>query len=75
MTIFPIEVQARDSQHGDPDRYQNLITCSFYRPGPLYKILSQSVHNYLSNVANSKQTERQDKQTNATGNTTVLPKR
>ena len=24
--------------HGDPDRYQNLITCSFYHPEPLHKI-------------------------------------
>ena len=36
---------------------------SFYHPGPLHKISSQSVHNFLSNIAN-KQTERQtNKQT------------
>ena len=40
------------------DRNQSLITYSFYHSGPLHKLLSQSVHNILSNVAN-KQTERQ----------------
>ena len=50
------------SQHGDLDRYQNSITCSFYHLGLLHKALSQSVHNFLSNFANRK-TERQAKQT------------
>ena len=53
------------SQHGDTDHHQNLITCSFYHPGPLHKISSQSVHNALSNVANKKDIKT-DKQTNAT---------
>ena len=43
----------------DPDCHHNLITCSFYSPGPLHEISLQSVHNFLStgNVAN-KQTNR-----------------
>ena len=50
-----------------PDHHQNLISSSLYYPGPLHKISSQSVHNFLSNVV---QTDRQtDKQTNATKNT------
>ena len=44
----------------DLDRYQNLLTCFFYHPGPLYKISSQSVHDCLSNVAN----RQSDKLTN-----------
>ena len=39
------------SQHGDLDHHQNLITCSFYHPGPPHEISSQSVYNFLSNVA------------------------
>ena len=38
------------------DHHQNLITCSFYHPR--HKLSSQSVHNFLNNVAN-KQTDRQ----------------
>ena len=34
MAGFPIG-------HGDMDRNPNLVTCSFYHPGPLQKILSQ----------------------------------
>ena len=57
-----------EGQHSEPDRYPNLITCSFYHPGPLHKSLSQSVHNVLNTVAN-KQTDRTtDKQTNTTEN-------
>ena len=33
-----------------PDHHQNLISSSLYYPGPLHKISSQSVHNFLSNV-------------------------
>ena len=47
-----------------PDHHQNLISSSLYCPGPLHKISSQSVHNFLSNVVH-KQTNRQtNKQTN-----------
>ena len=49
-----------------PDYHQNLISSSLYYPGPLRKISSQSVHNFLSNVAH-RQTKRQ---TNATKNIT-----
>ena len=34
-----------------PDHHQNLISSFFYYSGPLHKISSQSVHNFLSNVA------------------------
>ena len=58
-----------------PDHHQNLISSSLYYPGPLYKISSQSVHNFLSNVVHS-QTDRQtDKQTNATKNITSFAKK
>ena len=40
------------------DHHQNLISSSLYYPGPLHKISSQSVHNFLSNVVH-KQTNRQ----------------
>ena len=44
----------------DPDYHQNLISSSLYHPGPppyTHKILSQSVHNFLSNIVH-KQTDR-----------------
>ena len=31
-----------------PDHHQNLITSSLYYPGPLHKISSQSIHNFLA---------------------------
>ena len=40
-----------------PDHHQNLISSLLYYPGPLHKISSQSVHNFLSNV--HKQTDKQ----------------
>ena len=47
-----------------PDHHQNLISSSLYYPGPLHKISSQSVHNFLCNVVH-RQTDRQtDRQTN-----------
>ena len=33
-----------------PDHHQNLISSSMYYPGPLHKISSQSVQNFLSKV-------------------------
>ena len=46
-----------------PDHHQNLISSSLYYSGPVHKISSQSVHNFLSNV--HRQTDRQtDRQTN-----------
>ena len=57
-----------------PDHRQNLISSSLCYPGPLHKISSQSVHNFLSNVVH-RQTDRQtDKQTNATKNITSFAK-
>ena len=44
-----------------PDHHQNLISSSLYYPGPLHKISSQSVHNFLSNVVH-RQTDRQTNQ-------------
>ena len=32
------------------DHHQHLISSSLYYPGPLHKISSQSIHNFLSNV-------------------------
>ena len=40
-----------------PHHHQNLISSSLYYPGPLHNISSQSVHNFLSNVAH-RQTEK-----------------
>ena len=51
-----------------PDHHQNLISSSLYYSGPVLKISSQSVDNFLSNVVHrqtNKQTDRQtDRQTN-----------
>ena len=56
------------------DHHQNLISSSLYYPGPLHKISSQSVYNFLSNVVH-RQTDRQtNKQTNATKNITSFAK-
>ena len=41
-----------------PDHHQNLISSSLYYSGPVHKISSQSVHNFLSNVVH-RQTDRQ----------------
>ena len=61
-----------------PDHHQNLISSSLYYSGPVHKISSQSVHNFLSNVVHrqtNKQTNRQtDKLTNATKNITSFAK-
>ena len=57
-----------------PDHHYNLISSSLYYPGPLHKISSQSVYNFLSFVVH-RQTDRQtDKQTNATKNITSFAK-
>ena len=56
-----------------PDHHQNVISSSLYYPGPLHKISSQSVLNFLSNV--HRQTDRQtNRQTNATKNITSFAK-
>ena len=51
-----------------PDHHQNLISSSLYYSGPVHKISSQSVHNFLSNVVHrqtNRQTNKQtDRQTN-----------
>ena len=50
----------------------NLISSSLYYPGPLHKISSQSVHNFLRVMLS---TDRQrDKQTNTTKNITSFAK-
>ena len=57
-----------------PDHHQNLISSSLYYSGPVHKISSQSVHNFLSNVVH-RQTDRQtDKLTKATKNITSFAK-
>ena len=61
-----------------PDHHQNLINSFLYYSGPVHKISSQSVHNFLSNVVHrqtDKQTNKQtDKLTNATKNITSFEK-
>ena len=52
-----------------PDHHQNLISSSLYYPGPLHKISSQSVPNFLSNVVHRQTNKQTNKQTNATKNT------
>ena len=44
-----------------PDHHQNLISSSLYYSGPVHKISSQSVHNFLTNVV-QRQTDRQTNQ-------------
>ena len=57
-----------------PDHHQNLISSYLYYSGPVHKISSQSVRNFLSNVVH-RQTDRQtDRQTNATKNITSFAK-
>ena len=53
-----------------PDHHQNLISSSLYYPGPLHKVSSQSVHNFLSNVVH----RQTDKQTNKQTDKPTLPK-
>ena len=47
-----------------PDHDQNLISSSLYYSGPLHKISSQSVHNFLSNVVHRQTDKQANKQTN-----------
>ena len=47
-----------------PDHHQNLISSSLYYSGPLHKISSQSVHNFLSNVVHRQTDKQTDRQTN-----------
>ena len=53
-----------------PDYHQNLISSYLYYSGPVHKISSQSVHNFLSNVVH----RQTDRQTNATKNITSFAK-
>ena len=53
-----------------PNHHQNLISSSLYYPGPLLKISSQFVHNFLSNVVH----RQTDRQTNAAKNITSFAK-
>ena len=46
-----------------PDHHQNLISSSLYYSGPVHKISSQSVHNFLSNVVHRQTNKQTDKQT------------
>ena len=57
-----------------PDHHQNLISSSLYYPGPLHKISSQSVYNFLSNVVHRQTDKRTNRQTNATKNITSFAK-
>ena len=53
-----------------PYYHQNLINSSLYYPGPLHKISSQSVRNFLSNFVH----RQTDRQTNVTKNITSFAK-
>ena len=53
-----------------PDHHQHLISSSLYYTGPLHKISSQSIHNFLTNVVH----RQTDKQTNPTKNITSFAK-
>ena len=57
-----------------PDHHQNLISSSLYYSGPVHKISSQSVHNFLSNVVHRQTDKETDKLTNATKNITSFAK-
>ena len=47
-----------------PDHHQHLISSSLYYSGPVHKISSQSVHNFLSNVVHRQTNKQTDRQTN-----------
>ena len=49
-----------------PDHHKNIIGSSLYYPEPLYKISSQSVYNFLSNVVHKQTNKQTERQTNAT---------
>ena len=51
-----------------PDHHHNLISSSLYYSGPVHKISSQSVHNFLSNVVHRQTNRQTDKLTNVTKN-------
>ena len=57
-----------------PDHHQNLISSYLYYSGPVHKISSQSVHNFLSNVVHRQTNKQTDKLTNATKNITSFAK-
>ena len=46
-----------------PDHHQNLISSSLDYSGPVHKISSQSVHNFLSNVVHRQTNKQTNKQT------------
>ena len=52
-----------------PDHHQNLISSSLSYSGPVHKLSSQSVNNFLSNVVHRQTNRQTDKLTNATKNT------
>ena len=47
-----------------PGHHQNLISSSLYYSGPVHKISSQSVHNFLSNVVHRQTNKQTNRQTN-----------
>ena len=57
-----------------PDHHQNLISSSLYYSGPVHKISSQSVHNFLSNVVHRQTNKQTNRQTNAAKNITSFAK-
>ena len=53
---------------------KNLISSYLYYSGPVHKISSQSVHNFLSNVVHRQTNKQTNRQTNATKNITSFAK-
>ena len=47
-----------------PDHHQNLISSYLHYSGPVHKISSQSVHNFLSNVVHRQTNKQTNRQTN-----------
>ena len=57
-----------------PDHHQNLTSSSLHYAGLLHKMLSQSVHNFLSNLVHTQTNKQTNKQTNAAKNITSFAK-
>jgi len=63
MTWIRIHIQVH-IQIPDPDRHQNLIICSLAHCQPTLKISCKSIWKFLCKVANGRQTDSRDRQTN-----------
>ena len=61
-----------EDQESDPNHSQNLITSSFYHFGYILKILSKSVHKFLSYLVHKQRNKQTDRRTNPGENITSL---